>query len=206
MATKIVAAILAAGSSSRFGSPKQLAQIGTKPLIDFAMDAVDGAGLDHICVVLGSNFDAINDHLLRRKDSSAIKFQTLQNSDWKNGLSSSIQTATKFAIEEDATHLLLLACDQPFVSSVLLQKLLKFANEATHKVDIVACKYGNSVGIPAIFPATFFNELIGLKGDKGAKSVIQRYATPVLVEFPQGSRDVDFIADLNSIEAELEKS
>ncbi len=205
MSTKVVAAVLAAGSSSRFGSPKQLAKIGKKSLIDIPIDALEGAGLEHIGVVLGANFEAINEYLPKRNNSTGIKFHTLRNLDWNNGLSSSIQTATKFAIAEDATHLLLLACDQPFVSSALLQRLLMLVNEATHKVDIVACKYENSAGIPAIFPAIYFDDLLKLEGDKGAKSIILKSKAPVLVEFPRGSRDVDLVEDLDGIEAELVK-
>lgn len=206
MSSKVVAAILAAGSSSRFGSAKQLAKIGNKSLIDLAIDALEGAGLEHICVVLGANFESINAHLIKRKNSTGIKFHTLRNLDWNNGLSSSIQMATKFAIAENATHLMLLACDQPFVSSTLLQRLLMLVNEATDKVDIVACKYENSAGIPAIFPAIHFNDLLKLEGDKGAKSIILNSKAPVLVEFPLGSRDVDLVEDLDGIESELDSN
>ncbi|MBS1953046.1 MAG: nucleotidyltransferase family protein [Cyanobacteria bacterium SZAS-4] len=205
MATKIVAAILAAGASSRFGSPKQLAKLGNKTLIDVTLDALDSAGLEHICVVLGCNFETINDHLRQRKGSSGTDFHILQNVEWSNGLSSSIQCAVKFAIAEDATHVLLLACDQPFVDSSLVQKLLDSANALSHKTDIIACKYENSAGIPAVFPAIFFDHLLKLEGDKGAKSIILTSSTPVLIDFPNGSRDIDFREDLNKLETSAAK-
>ncbi len=201
--SKVVAAILAAGSSSRFGSPKQLAKIGNQTLIDLALDALDRADLEHIGVVLGCNFEAINDHLHEQKNSIGASFHVLKNLDWKNGLSSSVHTATKFAIAKDASHLLLLACDQPLVSSALIRNLLEIANETVHKNDIVACKYENSPGIPAIFPAIYFDELLKIEGDKGAKSVIIKSKTPVQIEFPNGAKDIDSQEDLSDLEAEL---
>lgn len=203
MPTKIVAAILAAGASSRFGSPKQLAKIGNKTLVDLALDALSSARLEHTCVVLGCNFEVINDHLQKRQKSTEFDFHILQNLDWNSGLSTSIHTATKFAIAENATHLLLLACDQPFVSPALIQKLLMFANETTHKNDIIACNYENSAGIPAIFPNIYFDDLLELTGDKGAKPVILNSTSPVLIEFSDGSRDVDYPDELTSVQAQL---
>jgi len=197
MSTKVVAAVLAAGSSSRFGSPKQLAKIRSKSLIDLALDALDSAEIEHICVVLGCNFEAINEHLNERKNSTGITFHTLTNANWKNGLSTSIHTATKFACAKDATHLLLLACDQPFVNSDLIKNLLECAKE-TPKGEIVACKYENSAGIPAIFPASYFDALLEIEGDKGAKSVILKSTAPVLVDFPDGALDIDYPEDLNA--------
>jgi len=210
MPTKIVAAILAAGSSSRFGSPKQLAKIGNKSLIDLALDALENAGLDRTVVVLGCNFKVINDHLNERKNSTGTSFNILQNPDWKQGISSSVHVATKFAIAESATHLLLLSCDQPFVDATLVQTLANFAKENskppgsndlanTTQNSIVACKYESSAGIPAIFPAIHFGELMKITGDKGAKSVILRSAQPILVDFPNGAQDIDYPADLDGI-------
>ncbi len=205
---RVVAAVLAAGASSRFGTPKQLAKIGSKTLIDIALDALNVAGLDQICVVLGCNVATIKNHLDERQKSANPDFCIVQNIDWKDGLSSSIHAATKFAIAENATHLLLLACDQPFVNGALIENLLKFTDENTseNKIDvinvtsIVACAYENSAGIPAIFPAIYFDELIALEGDRGAKSVIFKSMSPILVDFPNGAQDIDHPIDLENLE------
>ncbi|CAN5574649.1 nucleotidyltransferase family protein [soil metagenome] len=210
MPRKVVAAILAAGSSSRFGSPKQLANFGEKTLIDLALDAAIGTSAENICVILGCNFEQIYTHLANRKQGGEGRFHTLHNLNWKEGLSSSIYAATSFAKEVNATHLLMLVCDQPLVTWQLLESLLGLLDDrpvpngtdgSNHSAPnaIVACKYENSVGIPAVFPAIYFNELMALKGDKGAKSIIMRSTAPILVNFPEGSADIDQPGDLSNL-------
>jgi|688.fasta_scaffold270815_2 molybdenum cofactor cytidylyltransferase len=188
--TKVIGAVLAAGAASRFGRPKQLAKFGTRTLIDIAIDALDTAAVDEACIVLGCNFELIDSHLSKRStDAGAL--QTLFNSDWQRGLSTSIRCATEFAIDRHATHLLLLTCDQPFVNAELVTTLLK--NLSLNSV--VACKYGDTTGIPAVFPKNLFEELLQLEGDRGAKSVIQKHVAG-FVAFPDGVHDIDHPADL----------
>ncbi len=204
---KVVAAILAAGASSRFGSPKQLARIGDKTLIETALVTLIQSDVNDICVVLGCAFDAIYKHLETHMKSAADEFTVLNNPNWEKGLSSSIRTATEYAITCEATDLLLMVCDQPYVTSELINKLLA-TSECTYiqsnstsmpeqaSNSIIACEYGNSVGIPAIFPQNYFTQLLALQGDKGAKSVILASTDPIYVAFAKGNVDIDRPSDL----------
>jgi molybdenum cofactor cytidylyltransferase len=207
---KIVAAILAAGASSRFGSPKQLAKLHDKTLLDISLDNLIDAHVDKIGVVIGSNFDQVNAHLENRKTLIAGDFATLNNAKWEHGLSSSIRTATEFAITNDATHLLLVACDQPFVTAKLIRRLCEYGIEevqpranseripSTSPSTIVACRYGGSVGIPALFPALYFEKMRALTGDKGAKSIILECQDSSFIDFDQAAVDIDTTNDLSS--------
>ncbi len=208
MSRKVVAAILAAGASSRFGSAKQLSKIGDKTLIETALVTLIQSNVNDICVVLGCAFETINKHLKTHMKSSAKEFKVLNNQAWEQGLSSSIHTATAYAIECDATDLLLMVCDQPYLTSELINKLLEIS-ERNHiqsnpismpeqaSSSIIACEYGNSVGIPAIFPRHYFTKLLALQGDRGAKSVILQSNDPIYVDFAQGDVDIDMPSDLD---------
>ncbi|MBS2004957.1 MAG: NTP transferase domain-containing protein, partial [Cyanobacteria bacterium SZAS LIN-5] len=119
----IVGAILAAGGASRFGSPKQLAKFQSKSLLEHAIEALLVPEVKDRCIVLGSNFDVINAHLEDCGKADNRRFEVLFNAAWKDGLSTSIHTATNYAIACGASHLLLLTCDQPFVDKKLIERM-----------------------------------------------------------------------------------
>jgi len=83
-----------------------------------------------------------------------------------------------------------MVCDQPHITVSLLHKMLE-----THRrslLPIVACSYGNTIGIPALFHHSIFSELLQLRGDKGAKQIVNKDKERVgLVDFPLGSADID---------------
>ncbi len=213
----VVGAILAAGASSRFGSPKQLAKLGAKALIDYSVEALQLAQIPErserseiskvlerpeifeICVVLGSHSVAIQDHLDKRFDQARLRLSTIYNEKWRDGLSSSIRAAAEFAQQKKASHLLLTTSDQPFVDAALINKMLD-ESRASNGQFIVACKYAGRAGIPAIFPAALFSELLQLDGDKGAKSLIEKFPAK-LIDFPDGVKDVDRPEDLMALSA-----
>lgn len=187
---KVAGVILAAGSSSRFGSPKQLAQIGQFKLIQHAQRALADTRVGELGLVLGCNSQLIKQYI----DST---FTLIDNVGWEEGLASSIRLATQFAQEKNATHLLLMVCDQPFVTVQLLQSLLALSEKNSHA--IAACRYNNTAGIPAIFPASYFNALLSLKGDRGAKTIISQSRDCLYHDFENGEIDIDQPNDLTSV-------
>ena len=191
MDRKVIAAVLAAGASSRFGSAKQLAVFTGQTLIEHVQTVLLGSSADKVVVILGCNREALEKHIL----PGAI---SLENAGWEEGIASSIRMATEHAISKDASHLLLLVCDQPFVSSCLVDKIISLSKFEPDK--IIACRYGETVGVPALFPRQCFDQLLALKGDAGAKSIIKGSTNIELVDFPQGLADVDCPADMPQVE------
>jgi molybdenum cofactor cytidylyltransferase len=62
----------------------------------------------------------------------------------------------------------------------------------------VACRYGDTVGVPAIFEATLFPRLLRIEGDRGAKSLLtESPADLVTVDWPEGVLDIDRPRDLD---------
>ena len=84
----------------------------------------------------------------------------------------------------------LILCDQPFVTREIIASLIKARRETD--CAIIASSYAESCGVPALFSREHFVELTALQGDVGAKHVIQKHlAKAHLVPFPQGTIDID---------------
>jgi molybdenum cofactor cytidylyltransferase len=61
---------------------------------------------------------------------------------------------------------------------------------------ITAAGYGGKAGTPALFHRSFFERLMALKGDKGARMLIASFPEDVsVVPFEEGSVDIDTTED-----------
>jgi molybdenum cofactor cytidylyltransferase len=188
--TNCCAIILAAGQSARMGAPKQLLRYQGKTLLQHAIDAAKGANIGSVIVVFGSNMPQILD---KTDVSRAI---IVENTDWRSGMASSIVSGIRELNRTvpPADGALLMVCDQPFVSSLLLSQLIAAQQESGKPV--AASKYNGIMGVPAVFHKCLFDELLNLKGDQGARKIIQRHSNNVAaVDFPEGGIDIDTIGD-----------
>jgi len=155
------AVVLAAGSSTRFGSPKQLLVYDGEPLIRRAATAAREAGAEEVVVVLGADAAVVAPAV-----SGLAHIRTIINDRWASGLASSIAAGIG-ALFEDAPYdaVLLTLADQPLVDANALKQLLDaFGNESR----IVASAYNDTIGVPALFAAEHVPALLRLKGDQGA--------------------------------------
>ncbi len=191
MKTAII--LLAAGSSSRLGRPKQLVEFQGKKLIQKAIEEAQKSKSDSLVVVLGWNPELIKSGF----DSEKIPFVTNEN--WEEGMASSMQTGLRFLMEkEHPDQVILMLVDQPYVESKLLDRLI-LEKERTGK-GIVACSYSHTLGVPAIFDRAYFEEMVSLKGSEGAKKVIMKNRAEVFaVDFPLGAVDLDTEGDLERL-------
>ncbi len=189
--------ILAAGSSSRLGRPKQLIEIQGKTLLQRAVDEAQKSRADGLVVVLGWNPELIKTDF----DAEAIPF--VVNENWEQGMASSMQKGLRFLLENDQPdQVILMLCDQPFVDSAYLDQL--FEESAMAEKGIVASFYSNTLGVPALFSKKYFPELLALKGQEGAKKVLLEHREDVLkIDFPNGAIDLDTEADLRGLMDQL---
>lgn len=185
---------MAAGSSSRLGRPKQLIEFQGEKLIQKSIEASQKSQADSIVVVLGWNPDLIKTGF----DFEHIPF--VANENWEEGMASSMQTGLRFLMEkEEPDQVILILCDQPFVDTELLDRLI--LDKRNSGKGIVACSYSGTLGVPAIFDQAYFDELLGLRGHEGAKKVILKNKADVfVVDFPLGAVDLDTEADLIQLE------
>jgi molybdenum cofactor cytidylyltransferase len=182
---KIPAVILAAGASRRLGEPKQLVRLNGETLIHrMARTALECC--HPVVVILGSGWEKI------RAELSDLDVCCVRNLDWEEGMASSLRTAVT-AIPLEAQAALFLVCDQPAVDHALLTSMM--ALHHGHPWRRIACGYAGTRGIPAILPRADFDALLELRGDRGAKPLLQ--AEGVLeVGFPAGDLDLDRPEDL----------
>jgi len=183
--------LLAAGSSSRLGRSKQLIEFQEKTLIQKAIDEAKKSQADCLVVVLGANAGLIQTGF----ESSNTPF--IINSDWQQGMSSSMQAGLHFLMAKEAIdQVLLMLCDQPFVDASLLDQLI-IAKE-TSGMGIVASAYSNTLGVPALIDKRYFEELLQLTGSEGAKKVIFNHQAEVhALDFPLGVVDLDTEEDVS---------
>ena len=183
--------ILAAGSSSRFGSPKQNLVYQGKTLLQRAIQTSLSSGCcKGVVVVLGANEELIRENITDQQ--APIVF----NPDWKQGMSSSIRIGLieLKRLKPLTTSAIFMLCDQPFVDPLLLYQLTE--KKAENNYGIVACEYKNILGVPALFDVKYFTELENLKGNEGAKKLISNYPNDVMpVPFALGAIDIDTIED-----------
>ena len=123
--------------------------------------------------------------------------EILPHPDWARGLGSSIKRGVEhFAeTEQRPAALLLLACDQPFVDAKLIAALIKRWEETG--AEVVASRYAETLGIPALFDHACFDDLLALPDKSGAKSLLEdarRVVAEVL--FPEGEMDIDTPGDI----------
>jgi molybdenum cofactor cytidylyltransferase len=194
LVTNCSAIILAAGRSSRLGKPKQLLNYKGKTLLEHTIHAAKEASVQSIILVLGSGFE----YVMNEIDISGLYI--IKNDNWETGIASSIVSGINALYDivplPDAT--ILMVCDQPFVTGSLLDELI--AAQKTTGKPIIASKYEDTIGTPALFHKSFFRQLIGLKGDSGAKKIMQQYPDAVAtIHFPLGSIDIDTPDDYESL-------
>jgi molybdenum cofactor cytidylyltransferase len=182
------AIVLAAGASTRFGSPKQLVRVNGRPLMHSAVaHAVEVAG-HSVTVVLGANAAELAP-LLKHTPASVIV-----NRDWHEGLGSSIRAGVA-RVPGSCTAVLLLLADQAAVTTEDLRRLIGAWRRQPEY--IVAAQYSGTVGAPAIFPRSRFADLAGLRGDSGARSVFMRNPDRVVrVPMESAALDIDTPEDL----------
>lgn len=185
--------ILAAGSSSRLGEPKQLARLGGRSALQIVVSQALAVAGSAVTVVLGAHAREIT-YLFQRSPASWIV-----NREWEEGMASSIRAGIR-ALPTSCESVLILLGDQVAVSAEDLRRLIDAAQ--TDERALVASLYAQRVGVPAIFPAYCFSELGQLRGDCGARVVLERYRDRVIrVPMSNAAIDLDTPEQLQELRA-----
>jgi molybdenum cofactor cytidylyltransferase len=191
--SKIGIVILAAGSSSRMGSSKQLLEVNRKPLLLIAVEAALQTQVSPIVVVLGANEKA------HRKIIENLPIHIYFNELWPKGMGNSLKKGLThlLAIEPSLDAVITMLCDQPLIGSQDLKLLIEKFRET--KAKIVASFYNDTAGVPALFDKFHFSDLCQVDDGQGAKKIIQQYlASCLLVRLPHAAVDLDTPEDYKS--------
>ena len=192
---KVAAVVLAAGGSTRLGRPKQFVRFAGETLIRRAVrTANDAVGREPV-VVAGEAVDAI------RAELTGLPATVVENADWRTGMASSLIAGLNAAVaatpEIDA--LLITLCDQPFVVSVHLRRLIE--QHWSYGLQATASQFHNSCGPPAVFSRELFDEIRQLKGEMGAKRILTGLGDRLAcMDLPEAGVDIDWPEDLKQLD------
>ncbi|MEN0039596.1 MAG: nucleotidyltransferase family protein [Cellvibrio sp.] len=191
--------VLAAGSASRFGGCKQLADWQGQPLLANSIASARALDPAQIFVIGGAFYSQLLQALpsLDRKPKTRTEraVELLEFRAWNLGVGNSLAFGVKHL--QNSNPVLVLLGDQPLISAQDLRNLYRAWSK---NPDKIACaSFADTLGVPAIFPAQFKARLYECRGDRGAKNLLQRYADQVVpVAMPSAEFDVDTPADLTT--------
>ena len=182
--------ILAAGTATRMGQPKQLLLLDGRPLLQHVIDGAAASCLDEIVVVLGHCADEI---------AAAIRCpprgRIVVNAAYAEGQSSSLRAGLRTASERAVAAAVLLG-DQPGVAAALIDRIAEAS--LSSRANIVRPVYtdagGRRVpGHPVVLARGIWREVEALRGDQGARALLREHPE-WLVEVPMAGeppRDID---------------
>ena len=163
MTGQIAAIILAAGSASRMGRPKQLLDWGGRPLVRVVAEHALAARLDRVLVVVGAAGDAVAAAL------AGLPVELVENPAYAEGQSTSLRAGVA-ALGPHVDAALVLLGDQPLVTPAIVQRLID--EWRASGAAIVAPLYRGRRGNPVLFARSVFDELLGIQGDQGARAIL----------------------------------
>jgi len=158
----IAAVVLAAGSSSRMGKPKQTLQLEGWSMLERVLQTLSQTKVDRVVVVLGAHSSAVR---------GGVKFgreKVVLNPRFKEGMSGSLRIGLAEVEEADAAIIVL--GDQPFVSPGTIDRIIDAY--VSSKSPVVVPVYRGRRGNPVLFDRSLFPQIRRIRGDVGAKSVV----------------------------------
>jgi molybdenum cofactor cytidylyltransferase len=182
MARPVTGVVLAAGGSSRLGTPKQLLPYADTTVLGASVDVARACGFDQLIVTLGGSADAV------RQAVGLDGIDVVTIDDFGSGCSSSLRAALKH-VNPQATGIVLMLGDQPGVSPTTVERLVRASRAST--APIVICRYNDGIGHPFWLGRSTFGELAQLHGDKGVWKVIESGRFPVRELSVEGSVPLD---------------
>ncbi len=199
---RIAAVVLAAGRSTRMGAiNKLIAEIGGKPLVRIAAEQALASRAAPVIVVTGHERAQVEAAL----DGLPVRF--VHNPDYAEGLGTSLKAGIA-AVPKEADAAIVCLGDMPQVDSSLIDKLLAAFDPERGALVVVPSIDGRR-GNPVVWARRFFNDLMTITGDVGARHLIASYAEAV-VEVPVKGEaaltDVDTPESLSAVKAEIERA
>ena len=175
--------VIAAGASRRMGTPKQLLDLGGRPLLRWSIDALQAVKPRQLLLVVGHEASRIAGAL--RLDG----VQVVVNERYAEGQSTSLRAGLA-ALEQDIEAALVLAGDQPLVTADhLIQLVRAYRGDAT---GIIATQYEDHRGVPMLLARAIWPLAAGIAGDQGARALLRAVPERVAsVEAPDRAMAMD---------------
>jgi len=203
--SRVAAVILAAGASSRMGTPKQLLRIGTgetggqETLLGRVIENVRRSRACEIVVVLGHVAEEI------RKQVPLAGVRVVMNEAYREGMGSSLRVGLG-AVDPQMEAALIVLADQPFIRPATLDRLIE--QYETNRPQIAIPVYRGFRGNPVLLDRSVFPEVMQLQGDIGCRAIFGSHLENILkvsVEDAGVLADIDEAADLEKLRAFAER-
>jgi molybdenum cofactor cytidylyltransferase len=181
--------VLAAGEGSRFGGPKQLAELDGRPLLEHALAAMRAVpAVDPLVVVLGAHAEEI------RAKVDMLDYEVVVCDRWQEGQSASLRAGLEAIGDVDGA--LIVLGDQPRITPQVIAMMVDHF-DGTRTVRAV---YDGQPGHPVILTRELIRAAKALEGDVGARELL-RDAPVRRIEAGRLCRadDVDTPADLAAL-------
>ncbi len=180
--------ILAAGSSSRLGQPKQLLPWQGVPLIRHAAHAALAANLGPVVIVLGAVTEPCHQAL------EGLDLNVTENPAWETGMGSSISCGMRALGSHALENVIITLCDLPLLTPAIFDRL--FALRLSEKTEVVAAHNGTTFSPPILFSKNRFTLLSSLTGEEGARSILKNETSVTCLDCPEAEMDIDTPDDL----------
>lgn len=199
--TQTAGIILAAGTSVRFGQPKQLIRIGNKYLVEWVLDAALNSRLHTVVLVLGHERETIQDALGSKVEHPGLEVAI--NPRYRDGQATSLKTGL-LSLRKNFGSVMFLLGDQPMIKTDIIDHMLDQFRQS--KNDLCVPVYKNKRGNPTIFRRPLYDELMQISGDTGARDIIRKNsdrAQFVEIDDPLCFFDIDTPQDLEYLLSRL---
>ncbi|MDO9085843.1 MAG: selenium cofactor biosynthesis protein YqeC [Anaerolineaceae bacterium] len=190
--------ILAAGSSSRFGSPKQLAIYNNETFIETVIQKALNINFSEILVVLGAFYKEIYPLI------NKFNVRIINNHDWEKGQATSVKTGVTAISKNKIEAILFLLVDQPQISTKIIKNVLNIF--AYQKSNIIVHSFNEQNSHPILFSHKTFSDLLKIEGDQGGRQLFKMYS-PMKIKLEDSilAMDIDSMNDLKKINNTLKR-
>lgn len=170
---RVAALVLAAGRSSRMGSSNKLiATLDGKPLVRHVAEAALASSCVSTTIVVGHMADKVTAAL------DGLDVDLVDNPDFAAGLSTSLQAGLE-ALDDDIDAAVILLGDMPRIGGGTIDRLIE-AYDPARSVLIVVPTHAGKRGNPVLWSKRYFNELMRIRGDVGARQLIEEFSEAVV--------------------------
>ena len=193
---------MAAGSSVRFGRPKQLIKLRDKYLVEWVLDAALNSRLQTVVLVLGHEHQKIITAVGTKLNHP--KLEVVINRHYHEGQGTSLKTGLT-GVRQAFSSVMYLLADQPMIRSSTIDLLLDHFHNS--EKDICVPVFDGQRGNPTIFKRPIYEEIMMIDGDMGARNIIRDNAAGVLyvdIKDPLCFIDIDSQDDLEALLALLD--
>ncbi len=186
----IAGVVLAAGEGSRFGGPKQLAELRGTALVDHAVETMLCVpAIERVVVVLGAEAELV------REGARLEGADVVVAADWREGMAASLRAGVAACAEAEAV--LITLADQPLITPQVIAAVLDLAGA---RLPAARATYGGAPGHPVLIKRELFAAVAELHGERGARDLLERAGARTLeCGHLASAHDVDTRDDLEAI-------